>query len=107
MLPCLALRDEKTVHGTPSLNSGFLAFPVILYSILYIVDSWCEFVINYPESQSKCPAFAKFLIPQYQSNDVENCLVLSPICQIRFSNLPGFNRSFLLVEIGDFLQKVP
>ena len=47
------------------------------------------------------------MIPQYQSNDVENCLVLSPICQIRFSNLPGFNRSFLPVEIGDFLEKAP
>ena len=43
----------------------------------------------------------------HQSNDVENCLVLSPIYQIRFSDLPGFTRSFLPVEIGDFLQKAP
>ena len=53
------------------------------------------------------PAFEKFPIPQYQSNDVENCLVISPICQVRFSNLPGFNRSFLPVRIGDFLQIAP
>ena len=39
--------------------------------------------------------------------DIENCLVSSPISQIRLSNLPGFNRSFLPVEIGDFLQKAP
>ena len=52
-------------------------------------------------------AFEKILIPEYPSNDVENCRVLSPICQIRFSNLPGFNWSFLPVEIGDFLQKAP
>ena len=51
--------------------------------------------------------FAKILIPQYQSNDVENCLVLSPICQVRFSNLPGFTRSLFAVEIEDFLQKDP
>ena len=51
--------------------------------------------------------FEKILIPEYQSNDVENCLVLSSICQIRFSNLPSFNQSFLPIEIGDFLQKAP
>ena len=51
------------------------------------------------------PAFEKILILQYQSNDVENCLVLSPIHQIRFSNLPGFDRSILPVKIGDFLEK--
>ena len=28
------------------------------------------------------------MLPEYQSNDIENCLALSPICQIRFSNLP-------------------
>ena len=39
--------------------------------------------------------------------DIENCLLLFPIWQIRFSNLPRFNRSFLPVEIGDFLQKAP
>ena len=49
----------------------------------------------------------KSLLPEYQSNDIENCLVLSPICQIGFSNLPGFNRPFLPVEIGDFLQRAP
>ena len=36
---------------------------------------------------------------------LKTIFVLSPICQIRFSNLPGFNRLFLPVEIGDFLQK--
>ena len=51
--------------------------------------------------------FEKILLPEYQSNDIENGLVLYPICQIRFSNLPGFNWPFLPVEIGDFLQKAP
>ena len=36
-----------------------------------------------------------------------NCLVLFPIYPIRFSNLTGFNRSFLPVEMGEFLQKAP
>ena len=60
-----------------------------------------------PGESIKTPGVSKILIPQYQINDVENCLVLSPICQIRFSNLRGFNRSFLRVEIGDFLGKSP
>ena len=33
------------------------------------------------------------------------CLVLPASCQIRFSNLPGFNRSFLPVEMGEFCRK--
>ena len=53
------------------------------------------------------PAFEKVMIPDHQSNDIEHSLVLSPICQIWFSDLTGFNRSFLPVEIGDFLQKAP
>ena len=53
----------------------------------------------------KRPAFDKILIPEYQSNDIENSLVLSLTCQIRFSNLPGFNPSFLPVEIGDFFAE--
>ena len=56
-----------------------------------------------PGESIKRPAFEKILLPEYQGNDVENCLILSPICQIMFSNLPCFNRSFLPVEIGDFL----
>ena len=60
-----------------------------------------------PIESKKHLAFENILLPEYQSNEIENCLVLSPICQIRLSNLPGFNRSFLSVEIGDFLQKAP
>ena len=56
-----------------------------------------------PGESIKRAAFEKIMIPEFQSNDVYDCPVLSPICQIRFSNLPGFNRSFLPVEIGDFL----
>ena len=37
----------------------------------------------------------------------ENCLVLSPIRQIMLSNLPGFNRSFLLVENRSFAAESP
>ena len=42
------------------------------------------------------------LLPEYQSNDNENCLVSFSICLIRFRNLPSFNRSFLPVELGTF-----
>ena len=53
----------------------------------------------------KRPAFEKIQLPEYQSNDIENCLILSPLCQIMFSNLPGFNRPFLLVEMEIFCRK--
>ena len=52
-------------------------------------------------------AFEKMLLPEYQCNGIENCLVLFPICQIKSSNLPGFNQPFLPVEMGDFLHKAP
>ena len=58
-------------------------------------------------SKEEGPAFEKMLLPEYQSNDIENCLALFPICPIRFSNLFGFDRSFLPIEMGYFLQKVP
>ena len=58
-------------------------------------------------NQEKHAAFEKILLPEYQRYDIENCLILLPICQIRFSNLPGFNQPFFPVEIGDFLQKAP
>ena len=44
---------------------------------------------------------------EYHSNDIENCIALFRIRLIRFSNLPGFNRRFLHVRMGDFLQKAP
>ena len=50
------------------------------------------------ESQ-KGSVIEKMLLPEYQSNDIENCLVSFLICPIRFSNLPGFNRPFLPAEI--------
>ena len=45
------------------------------------------------------------LFPEYQSNNVESCLVLLSICPIRFSSLPGFNWPFLPVDMGDFLEE--
>ena len=66
------------------------------------------FSSNLHETEYETVGHSKnILVPDYQSNDIENCLDLSLICQIRFSNLPGFNRSFLPVEMGDFLQKAP
>ena len=49
----------------------------------------------------------KMRFPEYQSNYIENCLVLFTICPVRFSNLPGFNRPFLSVEMGDCLLAAP
>ena len=62
-------------------------------------------VCGIPSESIETPG--KFLLPEYQSNDVESCRALFLICQIRFSNLPSFNRSFLPVEIGEFQQKAP
>ena len=43
--------------------------------------------------------------PNIKAMMLKTVLFLSPICQIRFSNSPGFDRSFLPVEIGDFCRK--
>ena len=61
----------------------------------------------YRMSQNKGPTFEKMLLPEHHSNDIENCLFLSLICPIRFSNLPGFNQPFLAVEMGDLPLKGP
>ena len=55
----------------------------------------------------KCSGFEKMLLPEYQSNDIERCFVLFPICPIRFSNLPGFDQPFLSVEMGRFSAESP
>ena len=68
-----------------------------------ILEKYCSGTI--PGEPTKRPGVLKILLPEYQSNDIENCLVLFPICLIRLSNLPGFNRLFLPVEMGDLLQK--
>ena len=46
-----------------------------------------------PGESMKTLSFEKILLPEYQGNDIENCLVLSLIYQITFGNTPGFNRS--------------
>ena len=53
------------------------------------------------------PAFDKIFFPDYHSNDIENCLVLFLVRQIRFSDSSGFNQPFFPVEIGDVVQKAP
>ena len=53
------------------------------------------------------PAFEKMLLSEYQSNDTESCHVLFQNFPIKFKNLLRFNRLFLSVEMGDFLQKAP
>ena len=60
-----------------------------------------------PGESKKCPTFEKIVLLEYHGNDVDNHLVLFPVRPIRLSNLPGFNRPFFPVEIGDFLQKAP
>ena len=47
------------------------------------------------------------MFPDYHSNDIENCLVLFRIRQIRFGNLSGFNRPFVAVKVGDFSPESP
>ena len=41
-------------------------------------------------------------LPKYKSNDIENCPDSLTIFSIRFSNLPGFNRPLLPVDIETF-----
>ena len=45
------------------------------------------------------------LLPEYQSSDIENCLISFLMCAVRFRDLPGLDRPFVSVEMGDFLQK--
>ena len=57
-----------------------------------------------PGKSIKGPDFEKYcLLLEYQSNNIETCLGLFPICPIRLSMLAGFNRPFLSFEMGDFL----
>ena len=56
-------------------------------------------------SEKKCTAFEKNLLADHQSADTENCLVSFPVCLMILSALPSFNRSFCLVDMGDYLQK--
>ena len=61
---------------------------------------------SYRVSQKETLGVSKIQLPEYhQSNDIKNCLVLSMTCQIKFSDLPSFNPTFLPVQMGDFLQK--
>ena len=69
-----------------------------LYSNSCCISQLIQITV-YWVSQQKRPAFKKILLPEYQSNKMEDCLILSQICQIRFRNLPGFNWPFLPVEI--------
>ena len=94
--------------STTWINCGSLLVKN-LPSVLHVLPS-----LNYhvskcilPGESIKRPAFQEILLPEYRSNDIENCLVLSPICQIRFRNLPGFNRTFLPNEMGDFFAESP
>ena len=84
---------EKLCHsnGKPHLNGIILPGP---------------FRSQYRVSEEKCPAFEKFSFLNIKAMMLKTVL-FSPICQIRFSKLPGFTRSFLPVEIGDFLRTSP
>lgn len=57
-----------------------------------------------PGESKKRLAFEKRLSPEYQNNNIENNLDSLPIRSIRFTSLPGLNRSFLPIDKGDFLQ---
>ena len=52
-------------------------------------------------------AIETILLPEYQSNNVEICLVSLPVCSVRLNNLPDFNQPSLTVDMGYFLQKAP
>ena len=45
------------------------------------------------------------LLLDYQSGNIENYFVLFTIYSVRFSKFPDFDRAFLSVDVGDFLQK--
>ena len=53
----------------------------------------------------KAKAFHKILLPEYQNNDIENCLVSQRMYSTGFSNLPGFIRLLLPVGIRDFCRR--
>ena len=47
------------------------------------------------------------LLPEFQSNDIENYLVFFPICPTLFTNSTDFNWPLLPFKMGDLLQKAP
>ena len=72
----------------------------VLFVCIALVEDMDE-LLTVADESIKGPAFKKNLHPEYQSNDIESCLVLFPICPIISSNLPGFNLPFLRMDIGD------
>ena len=51
----------------------------------------------------KKPAFERSLLPEYQSDDIENCLVLLPICSVTHPALIGYSSPW----IGKIFGKTP
>ena len=60
-----------------------------------------------PGESIKGLAFENLLLLNIKAMILKNYLVLFPICPVRFTNLTDFNRPFLPVKMGDFLQKAP
>lgn len=61
------------------------------------VSTFCKM---YRVSKEK-PDLCNILFSDYQSNSIQNCLVSSLMCSIRFSNIPVFKRSLFPVNMGD------
>ena len=57
------------------------------------------------ESINKKALRLKILLPEYQSNDIENCHVLFPICSVMFSDLYGLVGHFFLSKWEIFCRK--
>ena len=58
-----------------------------------------------PGQSMKTIPFRNILSPEYQSNNIDNCLVVLPTSSLKLTNLPAFSRSFPRVDKGNFPQK--
>ena len=96
---------------TVQLVYVFCCLGIFVFIATFFQRSWADMKPLYPKlflgpqstewlyqvSQQKHPAFEKILIPQYQSNDVENFLVLFYLGSVIYPALIGhsFRRNFL------------
>ena len=76
---------------------------VQFYNVIFY-GHLCPPVYFLPGEPMKRLIVGKIGAPEHQSNDIENCLVKFQICLIKLINLPGFNRSFHSIDLGDFLM---
>ena len=94
----LTARQVKSYVFTISFHAYALKQIIYVSEIEKALHRMCQ--KNARRLENSCSLNSKATI-------LKTVLFLFPECQIMFCNLPGFDRPFLLVEMGYYLQKAP